>query len=436
MKNKVYLTYSGCNRRGLDAQRLSNYFLKNNYKIVLKPEEADFIIYIICGATLLAIKEGFSKIKIFQEEYNAELIVAGCLPEIQPRQLAKIFNGKIITTEDLVKNPDKVDMLFPKINIKFREIKDTNSVMLTPVENQNFIKSLQRIIQEIKNTPTMDRKSTFFTLILQIKIFNRLMNHLINNFLNKDSFPYDFLNQDKKFIIRHSWGCTGNCSYCSIKKAVGPHISKSIESCVNEFKEGISKGHKTFLLSGDDTGAYGVDIDSSFPELLNKIIGLKETQYEIEIKGLNPVWMVKYVDDLEKILKSERINRISCPIQSGSSRILKLMNRYSNVEKIKDVFLRLKKAYPKLKFSTHIILGFPTETMEDLEKTISFLDDIEFDYILVFTYVETPGAKSVMIEPKIPKDVMDKRLKYLKKHLKKEGYHSIFLGGMGAFYKR
>jgi len=65
-------------------------------------------------------------------------------------------------TEDLVKNPDKVDMLFPEINIKFREIKDTNIVMLTPAENQNFIKNFQRIIQNIKNTPTMDRKSTSY----------------------------------------------------------------------------------------------------------------------------------------------------------------------------------------------------------------------------------------------------------------------------------
>jgi len=435
MKKKVYLAYSGCNRRGLDSQRLSNYLLKNNYKIVLKPEEADFIIFITCGATLLAIKDWFSKIKIFQEEYDAELIVAGCLPALQPKQLAEIFNGKTITTEDLVKNPDKIDMLFPEIKIKFREIKDTNTVMLTSAEKQNFIKDLKRQIQNFKNTPTMDRKSTFFLLILQLQIFNSLKNHIINNFLDKDSFPYDYLNQDKKFIIRHSWGCTGNCSYCGIKKAVGPHVSKSIESCVNEFKEGISSGHKDFLLSGDDTGAYGVDNRSSFPELLYEIIRLKETQYEIEIKGLNPVWMVKYIDDLEKILKSERINKISCPIQSASSRILKLMNRYSDVEKIKDTFLRLKTAYPKLKFSTHIILGFPTETMEDLEKTISFIDDIEFDYVLVFTYVEIPGAKSEMIEPKIPKDIMEKRLKYLKKHLKKEGYHTIFSGGMGAFYK-
>jgi tRNA A37 methylthiotransferase MiaB len=435
MNKKIYLAYSGCNRRGLDSHRLSNYFLKNNYKIVLKPEEADYIILITCGATLLAINDWFSKIKIFQEEYDAELIVAGCLPALQPRQLGKIFNGKIITTEDLVKNPDKIDMLFPEIKIKFREIKDTNRVMVTTAEKQNFIKNLQRQIDNFKNTPTMDKRSTFLYLILQLQIFNRLINLIINNFLDKDSFPYDYLNQDKKFIIRHSWGCTGNCSYCGIKKAVGPHISKSIESCVNEFKEGISLGNKTFLLSGDDTGAYGIDNFSSFPELLYEIIKLKETQYEIEIKGLNPVWMVKYIDDFEKILKSERINKISCPIQSASSRILTLMNRYSNVEKIKDAFLRLKKAYPEIKFSTHIIVGFPTETMEDLEKTISFLEDIEFDYVLVFTYVEIPGAKSEMIEPKLPNDIMEKRLKYLKKHLRKEGYHAIFSGGMGAFYK-
>jgi tRNA A37 methylthiotransferase MiaB len=436
MKKKIYLAYSGCNRRGLDSQRLSNYLSKNNYKIISKPEEADYIIFTTCGATLLAIKDCFNKIKIFQGEYDAELIVAGCLPAIQPKQLAEIFKGKIILTEDLVKNPEKIDKLFPEINIKLREIKDTNNVLLTPTENQIFIKNLQRVIQDIKNTPTMDRKSTFVTLILQLKIFNWLTNHIINNFFNKDSFLYDFFNKDKNFIIRHSWGCTGNCSYCSIKKAVGPHISKSIKSCVNEFKEGINLGYTTFLLSGDDTGAYGIDNRSSFPELLYKIIRIKETQYEIEIKGLNPVWMVKYIDDLEKIVKSERILKISCPIQSASSRILKLMNRYSNVEIIKDAFVRLKKVYPKLKFSTHIIVGFPTETREDLEKTISFLDDIDFDYILIFTYVETPGAKSEMIEPKIPQDIIEKRLKYLKKHLKKEGYHSIFLGGMGAFYKK
>ena len=86
------------------------------------------------------------------------------------------------------------------------------------------------------------------------------------------------------------------------------------------FKKKLTSGHKTFLLSGDDTGAYGVDNLSSFPELLYEIIGSEETQYEIEIKGLNPVWMVKYIDDLEKILKTERINKISCPIQSASSR--------------------------------------------------------------------------------------------------------------------
>ena len=432
---KVYLAYSGCNRRGLDSQRLSNYFVKNNYKIVFNPEKADYIILITCGATVLAINDWMSKIKTFQEEYDAELIVAGCLPALQPKQLAQIFNGKTITTEDLLKSPEKVDLLFPEIKIKLSEIKDTNTVMVAPTENTNFIKNFHREIKNFKNTPSMDRRSTVIFLALQLQIFNKLINFLIKNFFDEDSFPYDYFNKDNKFIIRHSWGCTGNCSYCGIKKAVGPHISKSIASCVDEFKEGISLGHRSFLLSGDDTGAYGIDNQSSLPELLFEFIRLKESQFELEIKGLNPVWMVKYVDDLETILKSERINRISCPIQSASSRVLTLMNRYSDVEKIKDAFLRLKKAYPKMKFSTHIILGFPTETMDDLEKTISFLDAIDFDYILVFTYVGIPGAKSEMIEPKISQESMEQRLKYLKKHLKKEGYHAIFSGGMGAFYK-
>ena len=88
-----------------------------------------------------------------------------------------------------------------------------------------------------------------------------------------------------------------------------------------------------------------MDIGSSFPGLLDEMTKIPG-EFKISIMGLNPKWIVKYVEELEGVLKKQKIASITIPIQSGNNRILKLMNRYSNVEKIKNSILRLKESFP------------------------------------------------------------------------------------------
>jgi tRNA A37 methylthiotransferase MiaB len=213
------------------------------------------------------------------------------------------------------------------------------------------------------------------------------------------------------YRMRVSWGCNSNCSYCGIKEAIGPHKSKSIEKIIGEFRQGLNKGYKHFVINADDIGAYGTDINSSFAELLDKLTNISG-EYDISIANLSPRWLIKYIDDLEKIFKRKKIMRLSVPIQSGSSRILKLMNRYPDTDKIKDAFLRLKTAFPKLSLHTHVILGFPTETDEDLKHTLYFIknSNISAGQIKPFSCKAGSGAEHIV--PKVSQEEIYKRSQY------------------------
>jgi len=121
-------------------------------------------------------------------------------------------------------------------------------------------------------------------------------------------------------------------------------------------------------------------------------------------------------------MKREKIIRIGVPVQSGSNRILKLMNRFHDKDKIKESILRLKKVFPKLSLHTHIIVGFPTETEKDFLQTLNFIKDCQFSAGQLMPFSSKSGSEAADIEPKVPMDVIIKRLIYAKNFFKKEGY--------------
>ncbi|EMR75295.1 2-methylthioadenine synthetase [Thermoplasmatales archaeon SCGC AB-540-F20] len=405
---KIYIYAHSCKLRFLDASRVRSYFSHNNYKIVNKPKDADIIFFIGCAAIDYITDEALHMVKEFQK-YDAELIVAGCLPNIEKEKLADIFAGRTIDTKDLDKDPDKMDELFPENRIKFREIDDANISFQNLNEGKlaEAIKKIFRNMRWIENT------------------YARIKGHVLKNIMGEHSFFYNVLIDEPMYRMRISWGCNCNCSYCGIKKAIGSHKSKPLEQVIEEFRNGLNKGYKHFMMNADDIGAYGTDINSSFTELLDKMTNIPG-EYKISIANLSPRWLIKYIDDLEEIFKRQKIIRLGVPIQSGSSRILKLMNRFHDTEKIKEVLIRLKTAFPMLSLHTHIIVGFPTETEEEFEQTLSFINKCNLSAGQVNIFSRKAGAEAERIEPKIPQDEIYKRMKYAKEFLKKAGYNVTY----------
>ncbi len=399
---KVYIyRIESCSRRKLDAEKFSDYFKENNYKIVDNPKKADYIILVTCAYIDDLSETSLNYVKKFQR-YDAELIVAGCLPGIDKEKLDKIFTGKTVVTKEI----EKIDEIFKNNKIKFREMHDSNK--------------LWRNFSERGISGRIDSK-------IGMKLFERLSKKIREGVTaiaygkNSINFSYFLKFSNKTYYLRISRGCNCNCAYCAIKNAIGPLKSKPIDTCIKEFKEGIQKGYKNFIIAAEDIGSYGIDIQSSLPELLQEIHKIKG-KYTIEIESIQPVWLIKYFDEIEKILRQGKINRLCSSIQSGSQRILKLMNRYSNIDKTKEIFQKIKNINPKIIFSTEYILGFPSESREEFRDTIELINEIKFDWIVIHPYSKREGIQSETIEPKVPEKEIRERIKILKEFFTKNGY--------------
>jgi tRNA A37 methylthiotransferase MiaB len=404
-------TNTNCRRRLLDTQKIKLYFQRNNWNILDNPNKADQIIFVTCAYRDEIANDCLDQIKELQKN-NGELIVVGCLPDIETDKLRKIFNGKTIST----KNLSYIDKYFPENNIKFKDITDADVISdwITPTQ----------INKGINRISIVGKSYSYFQKIIIKYLFNR---HLLLYL-----YPYEKNN----YHVRISWGCLGKCSYCAIRKAIGSLKSKSMNECINDFKLGLKLGFKNFIITADDVGAYGIDIDHTFPQLLEKLSSFKG-EYKISIQDFDPKWIVKYINDLEEIFKKNRISSINIALQSGSKKILKLMNRYTNVNNISDAIHRLRNSSQDFSLDTHFILGFPSETREDFSQTMKFVIDNGFDMGFIYRFSLRSNTKAIKIDPKISKDEIDYRMLIARRLLKNHKYKVLSLSknSFYSFYK-
>ena len=168
--------------------------------------------------------------------------------------------------------------------------------------------------------------------------------------------------------------------------------------------------------------------------MLDKITSI-DGEYKINIYALNPSWVVKYIDELEEIVKKGKIKAICIPIQSGNNRILKHMNRYSDVKKIKSAFIRLRKAYPDLSIATHCIVGFPSETAREFKETLDFIKATYLDLGQIISMSIRADTEAENIEPKVSREEIFERLSSAQKYLRNSGYKTFKVNDT-LFYRK
>jgi len=231
---------------------------------------------------------------------------------------------------------------------------------------------------------------------------------------------FSFL-QNEYYYITTSWGCSQNCSYCGTRFAVGSFHSKPLETCVKELQTGLKKGFTKFVIEGDDIGGYGKDIGKTLVDLLDELTKIK-AKYSITITAINPVWLIKNSKKLMKIFSRGKITCLNIPFQSGNQRILRLMNRYAQVEQMIQLIKDIKHACPDMKIGTHCIIGFPSETLDEFQDTLEFIIKANFDMGLVNLMSVKDGTEAEHLTPKIPFEEIMRRKQLTQRFLKKNGY--------------
>ena len=225
-------------------------------------------------------------------------------------------------------------------------------------------------------------------------------------------------------------GCENFCSYCIIPYTRGKCRSKKKETVLEEINTLVNNGYQEIVLTGIHTGHFGEDGDTTFPELLKEIVkinGLKRLRISsIEITELN--------NDFLDVLKNNLVivDHLHIPLQAGSNRILKLMNRKYDKEYFINKINEIRSIRPNISFTTDIIVGFPSETNDEFNETCEFSKEIGFSKIHVFPYSRRKGTKADSMPNQIDEQVKKERVaklmevsdelekKYLDKFINKE----------------
>lgn len=349
-----------------------------------------------------------------------EIIVVGCLPDTHTQRLHEVFNGKIISA----KNLDQIDDFFPENTIKFKDIAESNKLLEIP-QKKSYTSYMVHL--EEKFSPT--RSLTSF-------LMNQTILKITGNLVYK-TYPFNFLFiEPSNYYILISRGCNHHCAYCIVGKGIGPLKSKPIQDCVEEFKRGLDQGYTSFVLEADDIGPYGIDIGSTLPDLLKQLTAL-EGHYTIELRNTHPYWILKYQSALEDIIATKKITTFFVSIQSGSDQILDRMKRHYKAADVTNVIQKFKTRYPELKIGVDILVGFPTETREDFEKTLAMVDLNLFDYGDIIPFSCHKATDAYHLEPKVPEEETRQRIQETFRFLRKRKYFAMRMNsGSISFYAR
>lgn len=209
--------------------------------------------------------------------------------------------------------------------------------------------------------------------------------------------------------LKISEGCNRTCSFCAIPLMRGKHISRSIESLVEEAKILVSRGVKEIMLIAQELTYYGLDIykKRELPRLLHALAdipGLEWIRLHYAYPSKFPMEIIDAMKERENIC-----NYLDMPLQHASNKMLKAMKRQITREEMEDIIGEIKYKIPGICLRTTLIAGFPGETPDDVEELKTFLKKIEFDRVGIFTYSHEENTTAHLLDDNIPGEVKEQR---------------------------
>lgn len=341
----------GCKVNIYESEYIINILKENGYQIVDFDSKADIYIINTCTVTNTSDKKSEKMIKRARKQNKDAIIIAmGCHAQIK---------GDNIDADIIIGNKDKSKII---------------SLIEEYQENKNKIK----------------------------RIYN------LDNISFEDMYISSF-NSHTRAFVKIQDGCDAFCSYCIIPYARGPIRSKDPKTVIKEITSLVENGYKEIILTGIHTGKYGKDINYTFEQLLKDIIKIKNL-YRIRISSIE---INELTDPILDLIKDNKIiaKHLHIPLQSGSDKILKLMDRKYDLKFYKDRIEKIRKMIKDVSITTDLIVGFPNEDEKDMEDTLKFIKEIKFTKIHTFPYSKREGTKAASMENQIDETIKRKRVK-------------------------
>jgi len=233
----------------------------------------------------------------------------------------------------------------------------------------------------------------------------------------------NFYNRSRAFLKIQD-GCSSFCSYCIVPYTRGPSRSYPLSQVLEQTRLFIKQGYREIVITGIHIGMWGKDLTprSSLARLLEKLEEEIEQANAKVLLRLSSVEVTEFDEDLFAYLKGSRhiCPHFHVPLQSGSNRILKLMNRHYTREEYIEKLEQLKELFPYATFGADVIVGFPTETEEDFAQTFEVVEKSPLNWLHVFPYSPRPGTPAEKIKERVPETVVKHRSNILRRLIEKK----------------
>ncbi|WCJ44229.1 tRNA-2-methylthio-N(6)-dimethylallyladenosine synthase [Euphorbia peplus] len=350
----IYIKTFGCSHNQSDSEYMAGQLSSFGYALTDIPEDGD--LWLINTCTVKSPSQSAMDTLIAKGK-NAKkpLVVAGCVPQ-----------GS-------------------------RNLKELEGVSIVGVQQ------IDRVVEVVEET---------------------LKGHEVRLLIRKTLPALDLPKVRKnKFIeiLPINVGCLGACTYCKTKHARGHLGSYTIDSLVGRVRKVVADGVKEIWLSSEDTGAYGRDIGTNLPTLLNAIVAELPANAStmLRIGMTNPPYILQHLKEIAEVLCHPCVYTfLHVPVQSGSDSVLKAMNREYTVGEFRKVVDTLTELVPGMQIATDIICGFPGETDDDFAQTVSLISDYKLPQVHISQFYPRPGTPAARMK-KVPSNIVKKRSREL-----------------------
>jgi MiaB-like tRNA modifying enzyme len=338
---KIYCETYGCTMNRADSETMLGLAVKAGHEPVASLEDADLVVVNTCAVKGITYRKVLRRLMELKKSNGKGLVVAGCLPLIDPDSIKKIGG--------------------------FDAVISCKSISL-------FGEVLEHISDGEKNIGAEVCESCERNVVPKAR-----------------SSPISA-------IIPIAEGCNSHCNYCSVKLARGELKSFYMKSIIQEITGAVGAGYREILLTAQDVAAYGLDCGTNVTELLKKISSVPG-EFRIRVGMMNPKNVLPILPDLLEAFESEKVYKfLHLPVQSGNDEILKAMRRGYTADEFLKVVNAFREKYPQLYLCTDVIIGFPGEGEKEFMNTYELIKKAAPDKTNVSRFSPMPGTDAAKLQ--------------------------------------
>lgn len=334
---RIWVEAYGCSASFADSEMISGLVVNGGHTLVENERDSDLSVIVTCSVKDVTAHKMVHRIKKLKSK---PLVVAGCLPKAEQSTVEKFS--------------PRASLLGPN----------------------SLGKTLEVIGSALKGTRRIE---------------------LADTDVSKVGLPKVRLNQAVG-IVEIASGCMSECTFCQTKLAKGNLQSYRLGDIVRQVKHEVEEGCVEVWLTSTDNGCYGLDIGTDLPELVQKVSEI-ERDFMVRVGMMNPMYLPRIKDKLLESFTSDKVFKfLHMPIQSGSDKVLKDMKRAHTSRIFHEVDSSFRKRFDRFTIATDIIVGFPTETEDDFNKTVELVDKTRPDVINLSRYSARSGTKASQMD--------------------------------------